>query len=574
MLNSVYDLKLHRDAIEVKVMSEERREELFQWKREGEQGFGIDEAIKEAQRCLRCPKPSCVTGCPIQNDIPDFIHAVAQGNIGEAADIIARKSDLPAICGRICPKENQCQGHCIMNRAKKPPIQIGYIESFVADFVGDKLPQRVKKVMKTNGIKVAIIGSGPAGLSAAEDMARAGYEVTVFEANSEPGGLLVAGIPEFRLAKHLVRRKVEDIKTLGVEFICNCALGKEISLEDIEKQGFASIFIGIGAGIPWNLDIAGIKREGVYMSMEILQSIQKVINKGMNPISLSKSLGKEITGEEEQEDKAADPFSYDLRSYSTGIGYSITGNVESFGYTEVYKAEKANLTNKPTIMSQMPTQKDAEQMLSQLDIPIKAGDKMLIIGAGNVAMDVARSSRRMGLDVTVVFRRNKEQMECLPSEYEAAFAEGVKFKYCLQPVEVVGDGKVKALRCEKIEILRDGSPVSSGYFETLPADVVVISIGHRPNREAYETIGQLGDGEKRQSFNQMETKQGHIKCDPSGYIITNEEPYYGMTSREGIFAGGDIVHRPATVVLAMREGRRVAKSMISYLEDTYKKEEA
>lgn len=555
-------------------MSEEMREEIFQWKREGEQGFGIDEAIKEAQRCLKCPKPSCVTGCPIENDIPKFIYAVSQGNFGEAAEIIGHKSTLPMICGRICPKENQCQGHCIMNRAKKPPIQIGYIESFVADFVADKLPHRVKKILKTNGIKVAVIGSGPAGLSVAEDMAKAGYEVTVFEANAEPGGLLVAGIPEFRLAKHLVRRKVEDIKTLGVEFICNCTLGEDISLEEIIKQGFASIFIGIGAGIPWNLDIAGIKRDGVYMSMEILQSIQKVINKGINPISLSKSLGHEITEEETEEQKSQDPFAYDLRSYSTGIDYSLTGNPESFGYTEVYKAEKANLKEKPTIMSQMPTQEDAENMLEQLDIPIKAGDKMLIIGAGNVAMDVARSSRRMGLDVTVVFRRNKELMECLPSEYEAAFAEGVKFKYCLQPVEVVGDGKVKALRCEKIEILRDGSPVSSGYFETIPADVVVISIGHRPNREAYETMGRLGDSDKRQSFNQMETVQGHIQCDSAGYIITKEEPYYGMTSREGIFAGGDIVHRPATVVKAMREGRRVAKSMISYLEDQQAKAEA
>lgn len=543
-------------------------EEIFQWKREGEHGFGIDEAIREAQRCLNCPKPLCRTGCPIENEIPDFIKAISQGNFGLAYEIIGHRSNLPSICGRICPKENQCEGACIMNKAKKPPIQIGYLESFVSDFIGDKIPPK-KSFIKKNGFKVAIIGSGPAGLSAAEDLAKAGCHVTVYETKSEPGGLLVAGIPEFRLAKRLVRRKVDEIKNYGVEFICDTTVGKDISIEQILNNGFDAVFIGIGAGVPWNLDIAGIRRNGVYMSMQILRAIQTVINKGENPISLSHEIAEELGVDNTTENENPDNyehFIYNLNSDSRGIEYSMDGNTSNFGYTPAYKAEKSHLNYEPSksVMSQMPPQ--AQHLLKELDLPIKAGDKMLIVGAGNVAMDVARSSKRMGLDVTIVFRRNREKMECLLSEYEAAIAEGVKFKYCLQPVEVIGEENVKGLRCEQIEILRDGSAVSSGYFETLPADIIVISIGHRPDREAYETMG-LAMGEGRKNFNQMESNKQCISADASGYIITNDENYYGMTTQKGVFAGGDIVHRPATVVKAMREGKKVAQSMLKYLED-------
>ncbi len=420
---------------------------------EDEKGFSILEAVAEARRCLNCPKPMCRTGCPIENDIPAFNHAVSLGNFGEAISIISLRSNLPAICGRVCPHENQCEGHCVLSRAGKP-IRIGKIERFLADFDAENNLNREKKIEKIGG-KVAVIGSGPAGLTVAGDLARKGYEVVVYESESEPGGVLLYGIPEFRLPKDVVRRTTKKIAELGVQFVTNTMVGTDVTIDELLKNGFDAVFIGTGTALAKSLDIPGVDKAGVIQSSYLLRMV---------------------------------------RLYQDG------------------KVDRS-------------------------EVPINEGDNVIVIGAGNVAMDACRTAVRMkAASVTVAYRKTVDFMRAAKAEYEGALNDGVEFKWEHTPLEVVGDNnQASGLKCST----PNGDVV-------LPANKILLAIGSRP------------------SANILNSTSG-VETDESGYMITKEKPY-GMTGRRGVFAGGDVVHKPATVVLAMREAKKVAKGISEFLE--------
>ena len=432
---------------------------------EFDKDYTMEEALLEAKRCLNCPKPLCQTGCPIDNQIPRFIQAIAHGNFGLANDILAERTNLPSICGRVCAREKQCEGHCIYNKAKKPPINIGKLERFVADFETVNELRKEKKVIKDQG-KVAVIGSGPAGLSVAGDISKLGYEVTVFEAQEEPGGVLLFGIPEFRLNKSIVRREIARLEGLGVKFECNTLIGPERTIDDLmEKEGFDAVFIGTGTHVPQTPRIENDQIPGVLQAMALLTAVQLV----------------------------------------------------------------ENGTERPE------------------RIPVKEGDDVIIIGCGNVAMDAARTCIRLKANsVTVVYRRGTEQMPANPSEYEEAVAENVQFKFFSSPVAAEGTDVVTGLKYETMNISEDGKLIPTGEFGVVPGNKIIYATGHKPHARL---VGE-GNG---------------IKVDESGYVITSEDPY-GMTSREGVFAGGDVVHRPATVVLAMREAKRAVDGIVKYCE--------
>ncbi|WP_191016489.1 NAD(P)-dependent oxidoreductase [Treponema zioleckii] len=417
------------------------------------EGYSIAEAVAEARRCLNCPKPLCRTGCPIENDIPAFNHAVSLGNFGDAFSIISQRSNLPAICGRVCPHENQCEGHCVLNKAGKA-IHIGKIERFVADFEADAKLAKDNKIQKIEG-KVAVIGSGPAGLTVAGDLARKGYEVVVYESESEPGGVLLYGIPEFRLPKDVVRRTTKKIEELGVKYITNTVIGRDLTVDELFKDGFDAVFIGTGTALAKSLDLPGKDLTGVIQSNYFLRMV---------------------------------------RLYQDG-------NVE------------------------------------KTEVPVEEGDNVVVIGAGNVAMDACRTAVRMkAASVTVAYRKTEEFMRAAKAEYEGAIKDGVSFKWEHAPVEFVGEnGRVTGLKCQTPE----GEVV-------LPANKILLAIGSRPAARI------------------LSTTEG-IDADESGYVITRQRPY-GMSTRRGIFAGGDVVHKPATVVLAMREAKKVAVGISEFIE--------
>lgn len=416
-------------------------------------GLEIQEAIEEAKRCLHCPKPLCKQGCPIDNDIPDFIAALAKGNMGEAMSIIAAKSNLPAVCGRVCPHELQCEGHCVLAK-KGQGIKVGQIERFIADFDYDMHLTQDKIPAKTRG-KVAVIGSGPAGLTVAGDLAKQGFHVSVFEAESEPGGVLLYGIPAFRLPKDVVRREIKRIENLGVTFVTNCVAGQDITIDQLFEKDFDAIFIGTGTAVAKDLDIPGKNMVGIIQSSYLLRMIA------------------------------------------------------------LYNSNQIEMD----------------------DLPLKKGDDVLVIGGGNVAMDAARSAIRLGAkSVTVVYHRGQENMSALNAEYEEALADGVQFQFHCVPKEYLGsENQVKALRVETA----DGD-------KSLPADKIYLAVGSRPADRV------------------VSTTQG-IEVDERGYVIIRERPY-GMTTRKNVFAGGDVVHQPATVVLAMKEAQKVSASIASYVD--------
>ncbi len=426
-------------------------------------GFTLKEAIHEAKRCLNCTKPLCRMGCPIENEIPAFIKELANGNIGQASAVIARRSNLPAVCGRVCPHEKQCEGACILGK-KGEGIKIGKLERFIADVDADFEITPLPKLGEIKG-KVAIIGSGPAGLTVAGDLAKLGYRITVFDAQEEPGGVLMYGIPEFRLAKEVVRREIKKIRRLGVEFINNIMVGQELTLQDIFAQNFDAIFIATGNSVAKSLDIEGKNLVGVLEATYLLQVV--------------------------------------------------------------------SLANQGSV--------------DHSEIPIKAGDDVIIIGAGNVAMDAARTAMREGAKtVTVVCREAEDKVAALQSEVDAAKSEGVQFRPLRQPIKFLGSIKVGGVQCEILHFDQAGNLIGTGARDFIKADKIIIAIGQRP-------AGRI-----------ISTTKG-IEVDEGGFVKTRQRPY-GMTTLHGVFSGGDVVHGPATVVRAMKDAKKVALGIAQYVE--------
>lgn len=422
--------------------------------REINESYTLQEAIAEAKRCLNCKNPSCKKGCPIENHIPEFIHELSKGNMGNAMAIINEKSNLPAICGRVCPHEKQCQGHCVLY-SKGKGIEIGKLERFVADFDTEMKLIREKLPQKTRG-KVAVIGSGPAGLTVAGDLARQGFNVTIFESQAEPGGVLMYGIPEYRLPKQVVRQEIEKIEALGVTFLLNCVVGKQLNIDDIFAQGYDAIFIGSGTALPKSLDIPGAGLRGVIQA--------------------------------------------------------------------TYLLHMANIYNEGTV--------------GRDKVPVIEGEHVAVMGCGNVAMDAARTAVRMGAaSVTIVYRRTEADMPAIQAEYQAALQEGVKCLWQTSTTEFLGDedGKVVGLRANTPEGVKEYA-----------FDRICLAVGSRPASRI------------------VSTTEG-IETDDNGYVLVKERPF-GMTSRKGVFAGGDVVHRPQTVVMAMKAAKSVAVGIAQYVD--------
>lgn len=432
-------------------------------------GYTEEQAIDEAKRCLHCKNKPCVNGCPVQIDIPEFIAEVAQGNFEEAYKIITKSSSLPAVCGRVCPQESQCESKCVRG-IKGEPVAIGRLERFVADWHNSQPETPVEKP-ESNGHKVAVIGSGPSGLACAGDLAKKGYDVTVFEALHVAGGVLSYGIPEFRLPKSIVQKEIDGLKELGVKIETNTVVGKTISIDElIEEEGFESVFIGSGAGLPRFMNIKGENLNGVYSANEFLTRINLM---------------------------------------------------------KAYKPDSAT--------------------------PIQAGKKAVIVGGGNVAMDAARCAKRMGAEVYVVYRRTENELPARLEEIEHAKEEGIIFKFLTNPVEIKADEKgwVKSIVCQEQKLSEpDASgrakpvPVPDAFFE-IETDSVIMSIGTSPNPLIKSTTAGL-DTQKW------------------GGIIADEN---GLTSKEGVYAGGDAVTGAATVILAMGAGKASAKAIDEYIQN-------
>lgn len=422
--------------------------------KEVNESYTLPEAIKEAQRCLHCKVPSCKKGCPISNDIPDWIAELAKGNFGNAMAIINGRSNLPAVCGRVCGHERQCEGNCILGK-KGQHINIGKLERFVADFDSDAGLTHEAIPEKNRG-KIAVIGSGPAGLTIAGDLSRQGFTVEIFEMESEPGGVLMYGIPEYRLPKEVVRREIKKIENLGVVFHLNTTVGENYTVDDLFSQGFDAIFMGTGTGVPKRLEIPGINHPAVRQAIRFLRRVSL---------------------------------------YESGS-------------------------------------------MSREEVIVGNGDRVFIVGCGNTAIDAARSALRMGSkEVTVVYHRDITHMKALKAEYDDAVSEGVKFLWTssIVNIEALDGSHLKSVTIE-----------SDGTTSTLPADHVVMAVGSAPASRIVSST----DG---------------IEVDDKGYVMTRENPY-GMTTRKGVFAGGDVTNRPATVVHAMRDAKLVAEGIARYVD--------
>jgi len=428
-------------------------------------GYTQEQAMKEARRCLNCKTRNCVDGCPVQIKIPEFIADIAKGDFEKAYQIISESSSLPAVCGRVCPQESQCEGKCVRG-IKGESVGIGYLERFAADY---HMVNNTEKPIKSrsNGHKIAVIGSGPSGLTCAGDLAKKGYEVTVFEALHVPGGVLVYGIPEFRLPKAIVHKEIEALKEIGVKIETNMVIGKILSIDELlEEYGFEAVFIGSGAGLPKFMNIPGENLKGVYSANEYLTRIN------------------------------------------------------------LMKAHNENA-----------------------DTPVMKGNKVAVVGGGNVAMDAARCAKRLGAEeVYVIYRRSEEELPARREEAEHAKEEGIIFKFLTNPVEIISDEKgfVNGIRCQEMELAEpDASgrrkPVEKTDSEfDIETDCVIMAIGTSPN----PLIKSVAKDLATQKW---------------GGIIVDEET--GLTSVEGIYAGGDAVTGAATVILAMGAGKAAAKAI-------------
>ena len=434
-------------------------------------GNNEEEAKAEASRCLNCKNPRCVSKCPVSISIPDFIAQVKEGNFAEAAKIISKSSALPAVCGRVCPQENQCEGQCVLG-IKGEAIAIGKLERFVADWARENKVDLSETAPK-NGKKVAVIGSGPAGIACAGDLAKLGYDVTVFEALHEAGGVLVYGIPEFRLPKEkVVKSEVENLKKIGVKIETNVIIGRTITIDELfDDEEFQAVFIGSGAGLPRFMGIPGESANGVFSANEFL-----------------------------------------------------TRN-------NLMKAFKDDYAT-----------------------PIREGKKVAVVGGGNVAMDAARTALRLGAEVHIVYRRGEAELPARAEEVHHAKEEGIIFDVLTNPTEILQDDKgwVSGMKCVKMEL---GEPDASGRRKpievegsefVLDVDTVIMSLGTSPNPLIHSTTKGLDINNR--------------KC-----IIASEET--GLTSREGVFAGGDAVTGAATVILAMGAGKKAAAGIHEYLSN-------
>ncbi|MGN6712611.1 NADPH-dependent glutamate synthase [Anaerocolumna jejuensis] len=434
-------------------------------------GYNKEQAIDEAKRCLNCKSKNCVSGCPVQIDIPAFISEVIKSDFEKAYEIISDASSLPAVCGRVCPQESQCEGKCVRG-IKGEPVGIGRLERFVADYHNSNCKNMINSIKPNqNGHKVAVIGSGPSGLTCAGDLAKKGYEVTVFEALHLAGGVLVYGIPEFRLPKAIVQKEIDGLRAMGVKIETNMVIGKVLSIDElIEEYNFEAVFIGSGAGLPKFMNIPGENLKGVYSANEYLTRVN------------------------------------------------------------LMKAYTENTTT-----------------------PVKKSRRVAVIGGGNVAMDAARCAKRLGAEeVYIIYRRSEEELPARKEEVEHAKEEGIIFKFLTNPVEILSDenGFAGSIQCLEMELTE---PDESGRRKPvekeesafcIPVDTVIMSIGTSPNPLI------------RSSTKGLETQKW-------GGIIINEKT--GLTSREGIYAGGDAVTGAATVILAMGAGKTAARAIDAYI---------
>ncbi len=456
-------------------MQEQAPEERIKNFKEVPFGYSDEEAVVEAERCLQCKHQPCVEGCPVHVPIPQFIQAVIDGDVVEANQIIKSKNNLPAVCGRVCPQEEQCEDVCVMG-IKNEPVAIGRLERYVADYNMERgtdktSPEEIEKmkVPELEGRKAAVIGAGPAGLTAAADLAKYGLDVTIFEALHETGGVLRYGIPEFRLPKDIVDQEVESIKELGVDIQLNVVVGKSITVDELFEQGFEAVFIGVGAGLPRFLNIPGENLNGVYSANEFLTRVNLM---------------------------------------------------KAFKYPE-YKT------------------------------PVVVGDRVAVVGAGNVAMDAARTAKRLGAeDVYIVYRRAEEQMPARSEEIHHAREEGIEFKLLNNPVAIHGeDGRVAQMECQQMEL---GEKDDSGRRRPIPIedsnwmlelDTVIIAIGQNPNPL-------------------LTSNTKDLKTKSWGGIKVNKDQ---QTSRDGVYAGGDVVTGAATVIQAMGAGKTAAENIKNYM---------
>ncbi len=433
-------------------------------------GYNAETAVLEAKRCIMCKKPGCISGCPVDVDIPGFVKLVAEGDFIGAARKLKETNALPAVCGRVCPQEDQCEKVCILGK-KGEPVAIGRLERFAADYERNSGQVTIPKVAPPTGKKIAIVGAGPAGLTIAGDLVKLGHDITVFEALHKPGGVLIYGIPEFRLPKAIVDAEVNYVEKLGVKIVNNAAIGRIKTIDELFGEGFEAVFLGVGAGAPTFMNIPGENLSGIYSANEYLTR---------------------------------------------------SNLMKAYAFPEY-------------------------------DTPIARGKNVAVIGGGNVAMDSVRTALRLGADnAYIIYRRTEVEMPARIEEVHHAKEEGVQFKLLTNPIQYIGDEKgwVRQMVCNRMEL---GEPDDSGRRRpvvvkgsefTIDVDTVVVAIGTMANPVIQKTTPGL------------ETNKW-------GYIAVKDET--GLTTRKGVWAGGDIVTGSATVILAMGAGRKAANAIHQYV---------